>query len=299
MAGARVTEIGASFEAGGLINAAFSFEGIEYFMNPMTTSATDSYIDWTDDQGTAAASVAVKSYKDPHELADAIAIAMNGQTSETVTCEYSDLTGAYTFTCTGAVFSMLWNTGANAANTIAELLNFSAAGDDTGALTYSGSPVDFSAPHSPAFDDSDPNVAKNNELYLGDADSIACVQASNVEFTVSTPKRDIESVCAVSGKSGSIINEREVTVSVTALLDQYDVDKFRRFRENANTKMLYNFGKKVGGNWVSGAAGSIYMPSAVISSFSISDDDGLATLEIELSAYVDNAGNGEVYLTFV
>jgi len=298
MAGSRVTSLTASFAAGELINANYSLEGIEYFFNPMTATATDTKIDWTDDQGTAEATITAETYKDPHELASAISAAMNGQTSETITVAYSDTTGKYTFTCTGAVFSMLWNTGANTANTLGDLVGFDVAADDTGALTYEAdNAIDFSTGALDiSTDDSDPLAAKSNELLIGDADDLVCIDASTVEFSMSTPKKDILSICASSGKSGSIINAREVEISVTALLEKYDADRFRRFRENVDTKCLYNYGTKSGGNWVAGKCGFIYAPTTTITSFNVTDDDGLATLEMTLKCFVNADGDGEIYM---
>jgi len=298
MAGARVSAITASFAAGELINANYSVEGIEYFFNPMTATATDTKIDWTDDQGTAAATITAKSYKDPHDLAAAISTAMNGQTSETITVSYSDTTGKYSFSATGAVFSMLWNTGANTANTLGDLVGFDVASDDTAALTYEAdNAIDFStSPLTPTFDNADPVAAKSNELLIGDADDLVCIDASTVEVSMTTPKKDILSICAASGKSGSIVNGREVEISVTALLEKYDSDKFRRFRENVDTKVLYNYGTKSGGNWVPGKCGFVFGPTMTITAFNITDDDGLASLEMTLKCFVNSAGEGEIYM---
>jgi len=297
MAGSRVTAFTASFAAGELINANYSLEGIEYFFNGMTASATDTKVDWTDDQGTAEATITAQSYKDPHDLASAISIAMNGQTSETITVAYSDTTGKFTFSATGVLFSMLWNTGTNTANTLGDLVGFDVAADDTGALTYEAdSAIDFSSnPLTPSFDNSDPLAAKSNELLIGDADDLVCIDASTVEFSMTTPKKDILSICSSSGKSGSIINLREVEVSVTALLEKYDTDRFRRFRENTDTKCLYNYGTKSGGNWVPGKCGFVYGPTMTITNFNVTDDDGLASLEMTLKCFVNADGDGEIY----
>jgi len=257
MAGSRVTALTASFAAGELINANYSLEGIEYFFNGMTATATDTKIDWTDDQGRK-----------------------------------------YTFAATGAVFSLLWNTGTNTANTLGDLVGFDVAADDTGALTYEAdSAIDFSSsPLTPSFDNADPLAAKSNELLIGDADDLVCIDASTVEFSMTTPKKDILSICSASGKSGSIINLREVEVSVTALLEKYDADRFRRFRENTDTKCLYNYGTKSGGNWVAGKCGYIYGPTMTITAFNVTDDDGLATLEMTLKCFVNSDGDGEIYM---
>lgn len=301
VSGARPTELGISFEAGQLINSSWSFEGLEYYFNPIEIVAADIYIDFTDDQGTVAAILSADMYKDPIELADAIATAMNAVTSETITCVYSSATGKYTIaTSTSVVFSLLWNTGTNTANTVADKIGFLTAGDDTGALTYtSDNAISFASPQTPAFDDSDPLAAKDNEVFIGDADDNVCFKASTVEFSLGVPKTDIQDVCSVSGKSGSLPTERTVTVSVSTLLEKYEADNFKRFRNNDETKFQYNFGTKSAGNWNAGKSGAIYGPTMTITSFNLTPADGLIQLDMELTSYVNSAGDGEVYLSFV
>lgn len=301
VAGARVTSMTIDFTAGNLINASFSLEGLEYYFNPVEIVAEDAYVDFTDDDGTFAAAVAVTMYKDPHELASALQTAMNA-TATTVTHEvsYSDTTGKFTFTSDSTVLSLLWSSGTNAANTIANKIGFSAAADDTSATTYtSDSALDFSSPQDASYDDADPLAAKANEVLIGDATDTTVFEASTVSVSITNSRRAIASVAAASGRSGSIISGREVTVSISALLEQYDADKFRRFRENTETRFAYNFGTKSGGNWVAGKCGCLYMPTATISSFSVSNDDGLVSVNIELRGFVDSSGNGEIYLSFV
>jgi len=304
MAGAKVTEVSITAEAGQLVNASYSLEGVGFYFNPIEITSSTRYIDWTDDDGTFAASVAVKWYKDPHELAAALTSAMNDTaTTETHSVTYSDSTGKFTFTSTGTVLSLLWNTGANTANTIGTKLGFSVAADDTGTAAATGYTSDnaltLAASYTPAYDSSDPLAAKNQEVMIGDASDYSCFAASSVVFTLSDTRATIPSICAESGVSGSIINERQVTVSVTALLDQYDADKFNRFRENTETRFQYSFGTKTGGNWVAGKCGCIYLPTATITSFNIEDQDGLAALSMELTAFVNSSGEGEAFVSFV
>lgn len=302
MAGSRVTDLSISFAAGELINASYSLEGVGYYWNPITLTATDTKLDWTDDSGTFAATLTAKTYKNPHVLAAAIQTAMNDSASaDTFSVTYSNSTGKFTFvTATTVVFSLLWNTGTNTANTIGDKLGFSVAADDTGSLTYaSDNPITITATHSPTYDAADPLVAKNNVCFIGDATDNVCFAASSVDFTLATPKTDILSICAESGKSGSIIQEREATVEITALLTQYDAGKFDRFMNNTDTGFLYNFGSKTGGNWDAGKSGMLYLPTATITSYSVSNEDGLVAVNLTLTAYVDSSGNGEAYLSFV
>ena len=302
MSGGRVESVDIEFPAGELVNASYSVGGLEYYFNPIEITSSDIYLDFTSDNGTFAAQVSADFYKDPHELAAAIQTALAAADSlETFTCTYSDSTGKFTIaSSTSTVLSLLWNTGTNAANTIGDKIGFSIAADDTGATSYEGdSAISLASPQSASFDSADPLVAKDNEVFIGDADDNVCFTASNVSVNISTPRRVIDDICAASGRSGSLINAREVTVSISAILDQYDADKFRRFRSNSDTRFLYNFGSKSGGNWEAGKSGCVYLPTATITSFSLPDDDGLVALEMELSAFVNDSGEDEVAISFV
>lgn len=302
ISGSRVTDLGIEFTAGELINASYSLEGLEYFFNPIEITSSDIYLDFTDDQGTFAARIDAKFYKDPHDLASALTSAMNALTSETHSVTYSDSTGLFTVsTSTSAVLSLLWDSGTNAANTVGDKIGFDTASDDTGSTSYAANnALSFASPQSPNFSNhGDPLAAKNNEVFLGSADDNVCFQASSVSFTLTDERQTIDSMCATSGRSGSTIQSRSVTVSVTALLEQYDVDQFRRFRENSETRFQVNFGTKSGGNYEPGKSGCLYIPTATITTFNVVDDDGLVTLELELTAFVNNDGDEEVFLSFV
>lgn len=302
MSGAKMTSLGISIEAGQLINASYNLEGVGYYFNPVVIAAADRYLDFTDDNGTFAAIVSAKFYKSPKELASALQTAMNlADPLETFTVTYSDSTGKFTIaTTTSAVLTLKWSTGANTANTIGDKIGFVTASDDSAATTYtSDNAQTFAAPYTPSLDASDPLVAKYNEALIGDATDTSCFAASTVDVTMDLTRRQIQSICAESGVSGSVINAREVTIAVKALLNKYDVDKYERYRVNQQTKFLYNFGTKTGGNWNAGYCGMIYAPTATITAFSIEDDDGLFALNLELKTYVDSSGNGEFYLNFV
>lgn len=301
MSGGKVTGLTIDANAGEYVNANYSLEGIGAYFNPITLTSSSIYVDWTDDAGTFAASVGAKTYKEPKQLADAIALAMNDQTTETITVTYSDTTGKFTFaTATSATFSLLWNTGANAANTIGTKLGFSVAANDTGALTYtSDSAVSYAFPYTASFDSSDPVVAKNIEVMVGDADDYACFAASSVSISGSNTKADLLSLCAETGKSGTIISGRTYDITVTARLSQYDADMWTRYRNGTTTKFQMTVGPKVSGTWTAGKLAYVYCPTATVSSFNVSDQDGLAVVELGLKAYVNDSGDGEFYIGFL
>ena len=301
VSGGRVTDFSIDFTAGDLIAGKFSVEGVAYYFDPVTITSSTRYLDFTDNAATRAAVVTAKTYKDPLDFASAVETSMNSLgSSNTFTVSYSSTTGLYTVTSTGTTLSLLFNTGTNAANAMATKLGFSAASDRTGALTYtSTSVISFAAPNTPSYDNADPLVAKDNEVIIGDAGAGVVLKPSKVSVKFTPARTQLKDVTATSGVSGSLITHREAKITFTAFLDQYDADKFKRFRANDNTQFLYNFGVKTGGNWVAGKCGCVFVPSATISSFKLNDDNGLVTLECELSAYVDSSGNGEIYLNFI
>jgi hypothetical protein len=299
VAGLRVTEISIEANAGELVNGSFSLEGTGYYFNPIEITSSNDHIDFDDGGGEENVTVPQKVYKDPHELAEAIQSAMDAATADTITVVYSDITGKYTISSSGGTLELLWNSGANTANTIGSTIGFLVAADDTGAVTYTGdNPIDLESPFVPTFDASDPIVAKNNEVFLGDFDNNICFCAATISIALTNTKQDILCVCAESGKSGTVIIEREATIEITALLEQYDADKFKRFRTNQNTEFMYNFGVKSGGNWVAGKTCNVYAPTAVISAFKLEDQDGLVGLSMTLTTYVAN-GLGEIYVNFL
>lgn len=300
IAGARVTELGVTANAGELINANFSLAGLSFSYNPILIDATNDDLDFDDGGGEENVSVTQKLYKDPHELAEAIEDSMNAATTDNITVTYSDSTGKFTISTDGITLSLLWSSGSNTATTIGAAIGFSTGADDTGATTYtSDNAQDLSAQFTPSFDDANPLVAKDNEVFIGDFADNVCFDASSLSFTLADERATVDSICAQSGRAESIVSERVVTVEVSADLDQYDADKFRRFRENETTEFLFNFGTKSGNNWEAGKSGCLYIPTATITSFALSDADGLVSVDMTLKAFVDSSGNGEVYLNFV
>lgn len=303
LAGGRVTEFTMTAEAGQLINGSFTIEGTAFYLNPIEITSSTRYLDFEDDNGTVAAVVSTGWYKDPHELASALQTAMRAVSAATAVVTYSDTTGKFNIRTSGTLLTLEWNTGANTANTIGTKLGFSVAADDSGTAATTGYTSDnayvTASPYTPALDSADPLAAKYQEVMVGESTDYVCFEASSVSFSGSNTKRNIASICAQSGISGSVISERSGTINVTALLSQYEADKFRMFREGAEIKFQYSFGVKTGGNWVAGKCGYVYSPTCKISSYKISNDDGLATLELELTPFVNSSGEGEMFLGFL
>jgi hypothetical protein len=299
MSGGRVTEMSVEVTAGELVNGSFTLEGVEYFFDPITIDATNNFLDFDDGGGQENAELDQKTYKDPHELAAQIQAKMDALTADNITVTYNDDDGKYTIATDGGTLSLLWSTGTNTATSVGATIGFDVAADDTAATSYEGDgAIDLTRPFTPQFDDADPLVAKNNFVTIGDFDDNICFEASAITITLTNTKTDILSVCAESGKSGTIITEREATIEVSALLEQYDADQFRRFRANQNTEFMYNFGVREGGNWVAGKTANVYSPTCTISEFAVDDQDGLVGITFTLTTYVED-GLGELYINFL
>jgi hypothetical protein len=299
MAGCKVNEMSISCEAGAYINCDFSFEGTQYYFDPILIDATNNKLDVDEGAGQLTATITSKLYKDPHQLAEEIQSQLNSVLTAAATCTYSDSTGKFTLTAASGTFSILWNTGTNTAVSLGTTIGFAVAADDTGALTYtSDNAISFASYHTAAYDSADPLVAKSNQVMLGSATDNSCFEASTVNVTVSNSKADIKSVCADSGKSGSFFNSREVTVEIVSLLNRYDAKWFKKFRQGDSVQFAYTGGSKTGVNWDAGKVINMFSPTMTISSFALGDSDGLVTLNMTLKAYVSQ-GLGEFFINFL
>jgi len=300
ISGARTVSASFSAEAGQLLNGTYSFEGVSYYFNPIEITSSTDTLDF-DDGSARTATVAAKWYKTPNELAEALEVAMNAAgSSDTFTVTYSKTTGKFTIASDGASFELNWNTGANTAQTIGTKLGFSVAADDTGALTYtSDNALTLTAPYTPSYDAADPLAAKNQEVMIGDATDYLCFGASSISIDLAASKTNITSICAETGVSGSVVNERTVEISFAALLEQYDSSLIHKYNEGDTVKFQYSFGQKSGGNWVAGKSGCFFAPTAKVSAFSVVDQDGLVAINATLTCFVNSSGDGEFFVSFV
>lgn len=298
-AGMKVLELSIDANAAELITGDFKLEGLSFYYDPIEITSSSKYIDFNDG-GVKAATVVTGFYKDPVDLADAIGAAMDAASSDTITCTYSSSTGKFTITSDGSTLSLLWNTGANTANSIAAKIGFSTAANSTAALTYtSANALTLTSPQTPSFDSADPLVAKANEVFIGGYADSTSFCASSVKFSLKNSKTNVKCLDSASGNREAVITQQEVSVDITATLSRYEADKFHRYHNNSATAFAYNFGEKVAGNWVAGKCANIYMPTATVTKFKVSDQGGLVGMEITLTGYVDSSGNGEVYLNFL
>jgi hypothetical protein len=299
IAGGKVTDMSIDIAAGELINANFTLAGTGYYFNPIEIDAAHKYIDFNEGGASLAATVNLGFYKDPHELADSIAQAMNAVAAANITCVYNDATGKYTITSDGATFEIEWNTGANVANTIAPKIGYLTAADDSGGLIYtSDNAISLAAPHTPAYDQTSPVVAKANEILLGLQGQIACFGARAVSIKVGNQQERQPDLCSDSGFRGTENTSRTVEFTIKATLAQYESQKYSQFRKGDTIAFAYNLGEKVGGNWVAGKCVNMYAPFATISSFKLTDENGVVGLEMGVKAYV-NSGDPEFHVNYL
>jgi hypothetical protein len=302
VAGGKVTEMSFDANAGELIQGQFTMVGTRYYFNPIVITSTDTKLDFND--GSARVATIAEGVYTPRELAVALTTAMNAQGStDTFTVTYHDTganAGKFTIETDGAALSLLWNTGANAANTVGDKLGFNTAADDSAALTYtSDNEQSWTAGYTPTYDNADPNVAIDNEVLLGDSNDITTACASTISFAFTNENTQVKCVSAPTGVDSNFFNKRSVTITMSVILEKHDTDLSYRFKTGADTKFLYNFGVKSGGNWSPGKIASLYLPSCVVSSFKTVSLEGVVGAEIVLTSFVDASANGEIYLNFL
>ncbi len=290
VSGCRTTSLNVEFPAKDLASVTAEFEGLEYFSNYFVVDATNDSIDFKDAAAGGELSVVVeqKTYKDPIELATEISNKMTAGSANTITCSYDNTLGKFTIATSGAELELLSNTGTNVATSIWSLIGYSVAADKTGATTYTaGSAISLDAPFTPSLDVSDPQVVRSHEFLLGD--SIVCRNASNVSFSISTPKTDVNDICASTGKSATLTLEREATLTGTLILNQYESELFNKFINNTNTPVQYASGPKSGGNFQAGLSSVVYMPNASITAMPVADQDGYMVYNLEMKGYITSS----------
>lgn len=308
--GAVVTEMSMDVTVGQMINLAFKLEGVGYYFNPIRIDSTNNKLDITTDNVTDdAATIPSKVYKNPHDLADAIAAALvSADPLETFTCTYSNSTGKFTITSSSTVLSLLWKTGANGSDntgfTIGTTIGFSEAADDTGTAGSTGYTSDnaltLTDSYTPSYDNVNPLVAKNMEVLVGgSASSYQSICVQNFRARITNTNTLLKCISAESGVEGSVFSERDCEITVVARLSRYDADLFDKFINAEDVKFQFSFGSKSGGNWVAGQSGGLYIPTAKISAFQLGDDNGIVTMQYTIKPYVNSSGQPEIYLGFV
>ena len=79
------------------------------------------------------------------------------------------------------------------------------------------------------------------------------------------------------------------------VLEQHEVDFFDRFVNNRDAKFQFTWGAKSGGNWIPGRVGLIWSDKVKVTSATVGDNNGVQTRIVSVAAYMDSAGNPELY----
>lgn len=299
-AGNTVSELSLTADANGFGEVEFSYAGTKYFFNPIVIDATNKYLDFTDDDGTHAVSLAEKTYKTPIELADALKAAMDAiSPGQSFGVSYNKGVGTFTIlTGSSAVFSILWDTGANAANSIGTALGFAIASDDTGALTYtSDAAIDLESAITPIYDSADAIIIKGAELFIGTEADNVCVCAQSVSLTISKETEDVDCICEETGVKEKVAVSRSVEMSVTAVLNKHDATLLDALLKNSGVSAMLNAGPKTGGNWVPGKCFNTYLANCTVSSYTTTGDSFIQA-EITLKGFVTSTSK-DVYINFI
>ena len=297
--GCRTTGISVTATAGQAAEIEMSYAGSKYYFNPILITSTNKHLDFTDDTGTFAVSVAEQYYHNPHDLARALEAAIDAATAETITVTYSNTTGKFTIaTSTSVVLSLLWFTGANTATTIGPAIGFAVAANDTGATTYtSDTEIDLTSTHTPTYNDSTNIVVKDAELLIGGTTDTLCKAAQTVSIEIATPTTDVDSICEESGTKEKLILSREVTLTAELLLNKYESQIFDKLKQNETISAMLNIGPKSGGNWVAGKCVNVYLGNASVTSHNVTGDDYVIA-SVSIKGFVTSTLK-DVYVNFI
>lgn len=301
IAGCRTTSFSITANAGEQLEASASYAGSSFYFNPIEITSSSKYIDFEDDGGVKVITLTEKIYKSPLALVDEINSKLAATSVDVITVEYFSSgasAGKFKFTSDGTTFSLLWNTGANTANSAKTKLGF-ANTDDTGATFYtSDNEQSYVAAYTPDYDDATNLVVKSNELMIGTFSDNICREASALNFTIDTPSTDVLSLCAESGLSERLILSREVNMTATLILQKHEAHLFDRFINNDTISVMANMGQKdSAGNWVPGKCVNIYMANATLTSHVVSGDE-IIQLELSAKGFVDSTRK-DCYINFI
>lgn len=301
IAGCRTVNMSLNMPANDLASIDFDIEGIKFYYNPIVVSASNNKIDFIDVSlgSELTATLTNKTYQSPKDLAAEVSTKMTAASTngDTITCTFDSTTGKYTIATDGAYLDIDWATGTNNASAADTILGFAA--DVTGATTYTGVASTYSTGLTPSFDSSKAFVVKNQELVIGNFVRNDCREANSFSVAISTPKTDVESFCAESGVSESVVLNREVTATATLIFQEHEVDEFDAMISNSTTSLMFNGGEKGSdGNWVPGKCINIWMPNAKITANTIADSDGLLVVELEAKGFV-TTGDKDIHINFL
>lgn len=301
-AGCRTTSMTLEYPANDLASAAFEIGGISFYQNPISIGPTNKNIEFSDSLGDVVATLEEKVYQTPIDLADEISAKMTAASAlsagDVITCTFGSSDGKFTISTDGTILSLLWFTG-GIGNQVGDTIGFLTGADDTGALTYtSDSAQTYEPPVTPVYDDSEPQIVRDNMLQIGSFSDYECFGGQSLTITVSTPKTDVPNWCATSGVDESLILSREVTVSGTLKFKKHDVERVYKLLRNQTVQLAFVTGQKVAGNWVPGTITSVFLPEVSVTTENVADNDGYMVEQFEGTATVGSTLN-DIYINML
>lgn len=304
--GCRVTEMAFEAAAGQLIGGSFTFQGRKFHLNPMKVTASNKFLDFNVGGSELNITLDEKTYRSPDELADAIQSKMNELTTgiTVVWNSFGASAGKFTISKASGTLNILWKTGIHGSDNtdthVGTLIGYSDAANDTGSLSYvSDNEQNWSSSILPAFDPTDPNIAKSVDVLFGDeaGDTQSwCVQSLNANFA----NEVAENLCMRSETAIDSVEilKRTITVEMVLTAQEHDIEVWKHYRRNDTVKFQFGFGKKTGGQWQGGYCGGLYLPSAKVKSFEHDNANGIVALNATIQAFpLDGKPGG--YLAFV
>ena len=317
----RVTSMSVSVNAKDLINATYSFEGTQYrfnkdFRDGFRLFNYNNKLTVVNTQGGSRTSTEVEltaqSYASGAALATEIQTkvsAITGLTSFRATFSNN----RFSFTSTAAYLFDFQAASAvpEGAATLADVLGFestdvSSTAPSTGTKASTKNAQlyrDYSSGLTESYDDTDPIIARGQQVFIGDASDNICIDSSSVSVSINTPKALITSICEESGNYRSLISSRSATITVSAHLQDDDRRFFDKFQDGDTTQFAIVAGKKttVGGGpqWKPGETFVIYGSPASITSWAVTGSNDVYMLDLELTCYSPGDGSGSIFLSYV
>ena len=314
----RVTSMSLTANAKDLINCTFSFEGTQYRFNKDFTQnfrlfAYNNKLTVVNTQGGTRTSTEVEltaqSYATGALLATEIQTKVSAITGlNSFRATFSNNRFSFTSTAAYLFDFQAANSVPEGAQTLADVLGFestdvssTAPSTGTKASTKDAAQYrDYGSGLTESYDDTDPVIARGQQIFIGDAADNICIDSSSVSVSVSTPKALITSICEESGNYRSLISGRSATVTVSAHLQDDDQRFFDKFQQGDTTQFALVAGKKTGtGQWKPGETWVVYGSPASITSWSVTSSNDVYMLDLELTCYSPGDGTGSIFLSYV
>lgn len=315
----RVTSISMAATAKDLINGTYSFEGTAYRFNQdykenftLFEYNNKFYIRKTANGAPITVTLSAKSYDDGAALAAEIQSKVRTQAAlASFTAVFAS--NKFTFDATAAFlpdFSL--NADVPEGNmALGDILGFSKesqAGKTPDMTAKTGANDakmyrDYGHGLTESYDESDPIIARGQQIFIGDASDNICIDSSSVTINVNTPKQLITSICEESGNYKSLIGSRSATVSVSAHLEDDDRRFFDKFQRGDTTQFAFVAGKKTSVNgklqWKAGETFVVYGSPASITSWAVTGSNDVYMLDLELTCYSPGDGTGSIFMSYV